>query len=68
MIGVKLKVPPAEFAEAALAEKLLVIPAGDSVVRVVPPLVLADEEMAEGVQRLDAACAAVAERLTVAMN
>ena len=34
MIGVKLKIPPAEFAEAALAEKLLVIPAGDNVVRV----------------------------------
>jgi acetylornithine/N-succinyldiaminopimelate aminotransferase len=68
MVGVKLKVPPAAFAEAALDRRLLVIPAGDNVVRVMPPLVVTDEEIAEGVRRLDAACAAVEERLTVAMN
>ena len=63
MVGVKLKIPPAEFAEATLAEKLLVIPAGDNVVRILPPLVVTDEEIAEGVRRLDAACAAVETRL-----
>ena len=68
MVGLKLKVPPADFAEAALAQRLLVIPAGDNVVRVVPPLVVAEEEIAEGVRRLDAACAALEERLTVAIN
>jgi acetylornithine/N-succinyldiaminopimelate aminotransferase len=68
LIGLKLKIPPANFAEAALDQKLLVIPAGDSVVRVMPPLVVTDEEIAEGVRRLDAACAAVAARLIVAMN
>ena len=66
MIGLKLKVPPATFAEAAIERKLLVIPAGDNVVRVVPPLVVTDGELAEGVRRLDAACAAVEERLMVA--
>ena len=44
MIGLKLKVPPGKFAEAALERKLLLIPAGDSVVRVMPPLVVTDEE------------------------
>jgi acetylornithine/N-succinyldiaminopimelate aminotransferase len=68
MVGVKLKVPPAKFADAALERKLLVIPAGDNVVRVMPPLVITDEEIAEGVRRLDAACASVEQRLTVAMN
>ncbi len=68
LIGLKLKVPPASFAEAALNLKLLVIPAGDNVVRVLPPLVVSDEEIAEGVRRLDATCAAVEERMTVAMN
>jgi acetylornithine/N-succinyldiaminopimelate aminotransferase len=68
MVGLKLKVPPADFAEAALAEKILVIPAGDNVVRVMPPLIVSEEEIAEGVRRLDAACAAVDERLTVAIN
>ena len=37
MIGLKMKVPPANFVEAALDQKLLVIPAGDNVVRVMPP-------------------------------
>ena len=68
MVGVKLKVPPASFAEAALDQRLLVIPAGDNVVRVMPPLVVTDEEIAEGVRRLDAACAGVEQRLTVAIN
>jgi acetylornithine/N-succinyldiaminopimelate aminotransferase len=68
LIGLKLKVPPANFAEAALDQKLLVIPAGDGVVRVIPPLVVTDEEIAEGLWRLDAACAAVEERLIVAIN
>ena len=65
MVGVKLKVPPGEFASAALAEKLLVIPAGDNVVRLLPPLVVSDVEINEGVRRLDAACAAVEKRLLV---
>jgi acetylornithine/N-succinyldiaminopimelate aminotransferase len=68
MLGLKLKVPPANFAEAALEEKLLVIPAGDQVVRLLPPLTVTDDECAEGVRRLDAACAAVNDRLLVAMN
>jgi acetylornithine/N-succinyldiaminopimelate aminotransferase len=68
LVGLKLKVTPADFAAAAVERKLLVIPAGDNVVRVMPPLVVADEELAEGVRRLDAACGAVEERLVVAMN
>jgi acetylornithine/N-succinyldiaminopimelate aminotransferase len=56
MIGLKLNVPPADFAAAARAHKLLTIPAGDNVVRLLPPLVLSDEELSEGVRRLDAAC------------
>jgi acetylornithine/N-succinyldiaminopimelate aminotransferase len=68
MVGLRLKVPPANFAEAALTQKILVIPAGDNVVRLLPPLVVTEEEIAEGVRRLDAACAAVEERLLVAIN
>jgi acetylornithine/N-succinyldiaminopimelate aminotransferase len=68
MVGLKLKVPPADFSEAALAQKILVIPAGDNVVRLVPPLVVSEEEIAEGVRRLDAACVAIEERLVVAIN
>ncbi len=56
MVGVKLKVPNGEFAAAAREEKLLTIPAGDNVVRLLPPLVIGEDELAEGVRRLDAAC------------
>ncbi|MGD0565362.1 MAG: aspartate aminotransferase family protein [Roseiarcus sp.] len=56
MLGLRLKVPPQDFAAAALAHKLLTIPAGDNVVRVVPPLVITEEELTEGVRRLEAAC------------
>ena len=45
LIGLKLKVPPAKFAEAALDQKLLLIPAGDDVVRVLPPLVVTDDPL-----------------------
>ena len=66
MIGLKLKVPPANFAEAALCQNLLVIPAGDNVVRLLPPLVVSEEELAEGARRLDAACSMVMDRLLAA--
>jgi acetylornithine/N-succinyldiaminopimelate aminotransferase len=68
LIGLKLKAPPADFAAEALKQRILVIPAGDNVVRILPPLVVSDEELAEGVRRLDAACAAVEERLMIATN
>jgi acetylornithine/N-succinyldiaminopimelate aminotransferase len=57
MVGVKLKVPNTEFAAAARAEKVLTIPAGDNIVRLLPPLIISDEELAEGVRRLGAASA-----------
>ena len=56
MIGLKLKIPPGDFAALARHEKLLTIPAGDGVVRLVPPLIISDEELSEAVRRLEAAC------------
>jgi acetylornithine/N-succinyldiaminopimelate aminotransferase len=54
--GIKLKAPPADFASAARAAKLIVIPAGDNVVRIVPPLIITDDEIKQGVDRLAEAC------------
>jgi acetylornithine/N-succinyldiaminopimelate aminotransferase len=56
MIGLKVKIPPQEFAALARDHRLLTIPAGDDVVRILPPLVISDGELAEGVHRLRAAC------------
>ncbi len=62
MLGLKLKLSPQDFALAARAQKLITIPAGDNVVRLLPPLVLSEEELAEGVRRLDAACVEIETR------
>jgi acetylornithine/N-succinyldiaminopimelate aminotransferase len=55
LAGIKVKVPPAEVVKAALAEKLLVAGASDNVVRLLPPLNVADEEIAEATHRLSRA-------------
>ncbi len=52
LAGVKLGVPPPEAVSAALAEKLLVVGAGENVIRVLPPLNVEDDEIAEGIDRL----------------
>ncbi len=56
MIGLKLIPNNADFAAAARAEQLLVIPAGDNVVRLLPPLVISETDVHEAIKRLDAAC------------
>lgn len=56
MIGIKTKVNNAEFAAAARGRHLLVIPAGDNVVRLLPPLIVAEAEIAEALKRLDETC------------
>jgi acetylornithine/N-succinyldiaminopimelate aminotransferase len=50
-------VPADELVNALRAEKMLAVGAGDNVVRLVPPLIVSEQEMAEGVARLDRACA-----------
>lgn len=57
MLGLHLCVPPAEFAAAGRDERVLVIPAADNVVRLLPPLTISDAEVDEGVRRLAASCA-----------
>ncbi len=63
MLGVKTRVPPADFAAALRRERLLAIPAGDNVVRLLPPLIIDDGEIREAVRRIDAACAVVSAAL-----
>jgi acetylornithine/N-succinyldiaminopimelate aminotransferase len=53
MIGLKMKVPAGDFIETARAEGLVVLPAGDNVVRLLPPLTLSEDEAREGIALLD---------------
>lgn len=60
MLGIKAKVPSADLLKAIRAEKLLAVPAGENVIRLLPPLVTTAEEAREGLARLERA----AEQLT----
>ncbi len=52
LLGLRLKVPPADFVKAALAEKLLLVGAADQTVRVLPPLTASEEELTEACDRM----------------
>lgn len=59
MRGLKCKVPNKDLIAACLSEKLLVVGGGDNIVRLLPPLIVTDEQISEAVRRLSQACAAV---------
>jgi acetylornithine/N-succinyldiaminopimelate aminotransferase len=55
MMGLKLHVPNMEFVAAARDAHLLIIQAGDNVVRLLPPLIITERELHTAVEALDAA-------------
>lgn len=59
MMGIKCKVPNTALQKAALDEKLLIIGAGDNVVRLLPPLIVTDADVTEAVNKLERACIAL---------
>jgi acetylornithine/N-succinyldiaminopimelate aminotransferase len=59
MMGLRTVVPNTEFVTAARAQKLLLIGAGDNVVRLLPPRIIGDAEISDAVNRIDAACLAI---------
>ena len=59
MLGLRLAVPNTEFAAAARDQQMLVIPAGDNVVRLLPPLIIGEAEVTDALTRLTAACEAM---------
>ena len=59
LIGVKAVVPSGDLVAALRDQKLLTVGAGDNVVRLLPPLIVTEAEIDEGVQRLERACAAL---------
>jgi acetylornithine/N-succinyldiaminopimelate aminotransferase len=53
MIGLKMKTPAPDFIAAARANGLVVLPAGDNVVRLLPPLNLTEDEARQGIELLN---------------
>lgn len=60
MLGIKTRVPNVDFVGVARDEHLLTVPAGDNVVRILPPLTVTAEEVRDGLARIEK----VAEKLT----
>jgi len=57
LVGLRMLVPAGELVDATRAENMLTVGAGDNVVRLLPPLIISEQELAEGVARLDRALA-----------
>lgn len=55
MLGLKCKGAPIDLVTAGYAAEVVTVPAADNVVRLLPPLNITDEEIAEAVKRLDRA-------------
>ncbi len=55
MLGLRCVVPNSDLVKACAGEHLLVIAAGESVVRLLPPLIVTDADIDEAVTRIEAA-------------
>ncbi|MGD9829997.1 MAG: aspartate aminotransferase family protein [Hyphomicrobiaceae bacterium] len=51
LTGLKVKPPAGDVVKALIDEKLLTVPAGDNVVRFLPPLIVSESELAEAMTR-----------------
>ena len=59
LIGLRAVVPYGDLVNALRDEKLLSVGAGENVVRLVPPLIIGEAEIAEAVARIDRACTSI---------
>ena len=57
LIGLRAVVPSGELVDELRAERMITVAAGDNVVRLLPPLIVSEAEVADAVARLDRACA-----------
>ena len=61
LVGLRALIPVGELVDALRGEKMVTVAAGDNVVRLLPPLIVSEQEIGEAVQRLDRACAALSK-------
>jgi acetylornithine/N-succinyldiaminopimelate aminotransferase len=60
LLGLRTLTPNVELVDELRAEKLLTAAAGDNVVRLLPPLIVSEAEIAEAVAMIDRACTRIA--------
>jgi acetylornithine/N-succinyldiaminopimelate aminotransferase len=63
LLGLRTNVPNGDLVDALRAEHVLAVAAGDNVVRLLPPLVISEGEISEGMERLDRAASAIERSL-----
>jgi acetylornithine/N-succinyldiaminopimelate aminotransferase len=59
MLGLKCKLANTDVVAAGYAQQVITVPAGDNVIRLLPPLTITEEEIAEAIARLDRAAASL---------
>lgn len=59
MMGLKCKATNTDVVQAAYDQDLLTVPAADNTIRLLPPLNISDDEIAQAVDRLDKAAASL---------
>ena len=61
LIGLRMVPQASEMVDELRAEKMITVAAGDNVVRLLPPLIIGEKEIAEAVGCIDRACARLAK-------
>jgi acetylornithine/N-succinyldiaminopimelate aminotransferase len=56
LIGLRMVPPSSEMVDELRKEKMITVAAGDNVVRLLPPLIIGETEIAEAFDRIDRAC------------
>ena len=56
LMGLRMVPPVVEMVDELRAEKMITVAAGDNVVRLLPPLIIGEHEIAEAIARIDRAC------------
>ncbi|WP_299082717.1 aspartate aminotransferase family protein [uncultured Ruegeria sp.] len=66
MLGLKCNAPNLDVVNAGYENKVIVVPAADNVIRLLPPLTLTEDDIAQAVIRLDKAATQVEATLEIA--
>jgi acetylornithine/N-succinyldiaminopimelate aminotransferase len=61
LIGLRMIPQASEMIDELRAEKMIAVAAGDNVVRLLPPLIIGEKEIAEAIGCIDRACARLAQ-------
>jgi acetylornithine/N-succinyldiaminopimelate aminotransferase len=63
LIGLRAVAPSSELVDEFRAQKLITVAAGDNVVRLLPPLIITEAEVADAARRIESACDRLARKL-----